>query len=1177
MLAILLVISFIVSPVPTYAADIPNYQFVEAFPETRNYKQVLQALDFAFDRAGNAYVVDNKLNVVIKYNAVKDYVLHWDVGYARSLAVDLFTDQVYIGLTTGELQIFDDGGNLLHTFGGSGTGDGQFNWISHITIDDSYIYISDEMNHHVQIFNKSDRSFVAKLGTAGTGDGEFQQPSGLFVDEHRHLYVADTFNSRIQLFHYDHASHSWTYHSQFGTGGSNPDEFNYPNDLIVRSGPGSSSVLLVVFDTGLNRLSQIPITGYDLSTIDASEIVIESFDNTIFDRHLRANMVWNPLEEELYATNQGIIAKLSDVTDTSSWIGWSDDQFSHSEGVAVDRLGNIYIADSTTHRILKYNASGDFVLSWGSFGSAEGEFNRPRGIAIDSNNDIYVADTSNNRIQKFDANGTFIREWGSLGNTDGQFLNMSAIAIDINDHVYVGGTRVVQKFNVDGHHLLTIGHRQCNFPSEPSCSDAGNLDSPRGIGFDSVGNIYVADQNTHLISKFQSDGTFLSRWGGNGSDPGQFNRPAWIAIDDVDRIYVVDTSNARIQVFKADGSYLFEYGRYHNLNTLSAIAMDQHGTLYVLDHGTAQLKVFKEQPAGPITDVAANGEYLAVKLSFTAPIGATSVVVKQREYGTSTWTDATVQRTIFQDSTEATVIGLMEDTEYELYLEVIGGPYAGSSNIVRAKTYESFTAINDLVAVGGDGEVVLTFSPLTAATSVDVKVWLPGAGDWTDATTSSPITAGATTATVIGLDDDTFYSFYIYVTGGPRTGASNRADATTNPAPIPPSTPLADLAATGGNKEVFLTFSPPTGATSVTIKQRISGTSTWSDAITSTAITESSTNATVIDLADDTTYEFYLEVINGAHAGDSNTAIVTTKRPSPPSGGHSSGTSGSSIDLSEVNLKSLTVNVGSIMPAFSPTIQDYTLLLEYEVEEIEITAIPKDDAATVKLKTQDIDNPVSIQLPVGNTELEITVRARDGSEKTYTLIVVRQPELIAPQASFTDISGHWAEGSIKQAVERDIVTGYSDDTFRPDHSTTRAEFVVFLAKTLDWMPLDETHLSFEDGREIPNWALGYMNKAVHEEAVLGYSDGTLRANQAITRAEAVTILMRALGMLPEVNKDRLFADDHHIPPWAREYVYAAVTEGIIMGRGRNSFEPNEPLTRAEAVTIFMRAMAVRPE
>ncbi len=75
--------------------------------------------------------------------------------------------------------------------------------------------------------------------------------------------------------------------------------------------------------------------------------------------------------------------------------------FSQPGSVAVDSMGNIYVADTQNDRIQKFNSKGEFITMWGSYGSGDGQFRTPNDVAVDSKGNIYVADTFNYRIQKF--------------------------------------------------------------------------------------------------------------------------------------------------------------------------------------------------------------------------------------------------------------------------------------------------------------------------------------------------------------------------------------------------------------------------------------------------------------------------------------------------------------------------------------------------------------------------------------------------------------------------------------------------------------------------------------------------------------------------------------------------------------------------------------------------------
>jgi len=90
-------------------------------------------------------------------------------------------------------------------------------------------------------------------------------------------------------------------------------------------------------------------------------------------------------------------------------------------GIAFDRAGYVYVADSQNDRIQKFSADGRFVGKWGSTGTVKGRFQHPWGIAVDSTGNVYVTDALNSRVQKFSPDGQFLAQWGSPGSGDGQF------------------------------------------------------------------------------------------------------------------------------------------------------------------------------------------------------------------------------------------------------------------------------------------------------------------------------------------------------------------------------------------------------------------------------------------------------------------------------------------------------------------------------------------------------------------------------------------------------------------------------------------------------------------------------------------------------------------------------------------------------------------------------------
>ncbi len=108
--------------------------------------------------------------------------------------------------------------------------------------------------------------------------------------------------------------------------------------------------------------------------------------------------------------------------------GDDDKTFNRPTDIAFARVGNkysgdFYVSDGYGNaRIVKFNAEGKYLLSWGKPGKGPGEFHVPHSIAVDSKGRVYVSDRENNRIQIFTPNGEFLKQWTNLGCTQGLFI-----------------------------------------------------------------------------------------------------------------------------------------------------------------------------------------------------------------------------------------------------------------------------------------------------------------------------------------------------------------------------------------------------------------------------------------------------------------------------------------------------------------------------------------------------------------------------------------------------------------------------------------------------------------------------------------------------------------------------------------------------------------------------------
>ncbi len=275
--------------------------------------------------------------------------------------------------------------------------------------------------------------------------------------------------------------------------------------------------------------------------------------------------------------------------------GSEDGEFSSPTGIALDKDGNIYVADTDNHSIQKFDKSGKFLARWGGEPSSqEGQFYYPRGLAVGPEGVLYVADSGNNRVQKFDLEGNVQKAWGKFGFAwrgaeMGKFDVPWGVATDGDGNVYVSDTSNarIQKFQSDGQPLLKWG-RDGSFD--------GAFFFPRGVAVDFVGNIYVADESNNRIQKFDARGSFLTKWGREGSGPGQFKAPWGVACDALGNVYVVDSGNHRIQKFDGNGTFLCAFGNRGRaegqLNFPYGIAVDKEGAVYVVDSGNNRVLKF---------------------------------------------------------------------------------------------------------------------------------------------------------------------------------------------------------------------------------------------------------------------------------------------------------------------------------------------------------------------------------------------------------------------------------------------------------------------------------------------------------------------------------------------------------------------------------------------------------
>jgi len=184
---------------------------------------------------------------------------------------------------------------------------------------------------------------------------------------------------------------------------------------------------------------------------------------------------------------------------------------------------------------------------------------------------------------------------------------------------------------------------------------------------------------------------------------------------------------------------------------------------------------------------------------------------------------------------------------------------------------------------------------------------------------------------------------------------------------------------------------------------------------------------------------------------------------------------------------------------------------------------------------------------------------------TEYAVMVKTPVSPIPTSKekFADVTGTWAQGAIDKLVCLGAITGYPDGTFRPDNDITRAEFVTVLVKALKLTPKIGPVFADTAG----DWAQPYISTAAAHGIVSGYDANHFGPNDPITREQMTVMMVRAAKLAP-VSGASTFRDATRMDAWARDNVLTAVRYGIIHGYPDGTFRPLDHATRAEAATVI---------
>ena len=239
----------------------------------------------------------------------------------------------------------------------------------------------------------------------------------------------------------------------------------------------------------------------------------------------------------------------------------ADALFRYPTGVAVDNIGNVFVADMQNNAIRKITQNGTVTtIAGGTFGNTDGignlaQFNAPYGIAIDNNGILYIADRENSRIRKITNESIVTTLAGStIGFADGtgtqaQFWNPFAVAVDAFGNIIVGETHRIRKITSAGEVTTLAGSLNGGIGTTNGIASGALFNTPTGFALSPTGEFYIADRGNHRIRKIDVNeivSTFAGSTNGFGNGIGtaaQFYYPNGIVLAPDGNFYVTDAAN----------------------------------------------------------------------------------------------------------------------------------------------------------------------------------------------------------------------------------------------------------------------------------------------------------------------------------------------------------------------------------------------------------------------------------------------------------------------------------------------------------------------------------------------------------------------------------------------------------------------------------------------------------
>ena len=248
--------------------------------------------------------------------------------------------------------------------------------------------------------------------------------------------------------------------------------------------------------------------------------------------------------------------------------------------VAVDGLGNIFVADTQNHRIRRIAARTGIITTVAGTGQAAfsgdngpataASLDEPEAVAVDGAGNLLIADSHNYRIRKVTAETGIISTIAGGGDqpddlgdngpaTSATVSGVSGIAVDQSDNIYIADTghSRIRRIDAKTKTITTIaGNGTAGFSGDNGPATQASLNHPVRIGFDSAGNLYIPDADNYRVRRVDAVTGVITTVAGNGTADSSGDggpaasaqlEPNGVAVDSNGSLFIVDSGDQRIR------------------------------------------------------------------------------------------------------------------------------------------------------------------------------------------------------------------------------------------------------------------------------------------------------------------------------------------------------------------------------------------------------------------------------------------------------------------------------------------------------------------------------------------------------------------------------------------------------------------------------------------------------